>query len=124
MQIAHSALSTVGIAGRRVVATGRLDGSSPHTQGTLSHLLPATDELRFIPAYAGNAVARTSGSWPGSVHPRMRGERACAAPWPEPVFRFIPACAGNASQQIPAANDAAVHPRMCGERAGNTGNIP
>ena len=116
VQIAHSALSTVGIAGRRVVATGRLDGSSPHTQGTLSHLLPATDELRFIPAYAGNAVARTSGSWPGSVHPRMRGERACAAPWPEPVFRFIPACAGNATCASWASCARSVHPRMCGER--------
>ena len=53
----------------------RWDGSSPHTRGTPEsernqHLLP-----RFIPAYAGNASAPQQRGCPGSVHPRIRGER-------------------------------------------------
>ncbi len=51
-------------------------GSSPHTRGTPEsernqHLLP-----RFIPAYAGNASAPQQRGCPGSVHPRIRGERS------------------------------------------------
>ena len=72
--------------------------------------------LRFIPAYAGNAILFTKAFNHQPVHPRIRGERiaisrnsliqAGSSPhtrgtrhfWP-PLFsrfRFIPAYAGNA----------------------------
>ena len=137
MQIAHSALSTVGIAGRRVVATGRLDGSSPHARGTLSGALEKLVLLRFIPAYAGNASAPGFRGRPSSVHPRIRGERAstrlmahtvpgssphtrgtlrvpCCRRW---HIRFIPAYAGNAVRRSSPCSTLTVHPRIRGERS-------
>ena len=137
MQIAHSALSTVGIAGRRVVATGRLDGSSPHARGTLSGALEKLVLLRFIPAYAGNASAPGFRGRPSSVHPRIRGERAstrlmahtvpgssphtrgtlrvpCCRRW---HIRFIPAYAGNANPCPTSPSVPPVHPRIRGERS-------
>ena len=136
MQIAHSALSTVGIAGRRVVATGRLDGSSPHARGTLSGALEKLVLLRFIPAYAGNASAPGFRGRPSSVHPRIRGERAstrlmahtvpgssphtrgtlrvpCCRRW---HIRFIPAYAGNAHFCTCWHIACPVYPRIRGER--------
>ena len=136
MQIAHSALSTVGIAGRRVVATGRLDGSSPHARGTLSGALEKLVLLRFIPAYAGNASAPGFRGRPSSVHPRIRGER-CGCPavgdgtsGSSPhtrgtrirarqvhLFRrFIPAYAGNAHFCTCWHIACPVYPRIRGER--------
>ena len=115
-----------------VVATG----SSPHTRGTPEISQATTVFHRFIPAYAGNAGARTSGSWPGSVHPRMRGERRGIfnvlrlSPGSSPhtrgtrrtlsarrsTMRFIPAYAGNAESWRPRRSRHAVHPRIRGER--------
>ena len=86
-------------------------------RGTLAHLLPTADELRFIPAWAGNAARADRFHGLVSVHPRMRGERGStpgvtpqpsgssphARGTPENIMRnliekrFIPACAGNAS---------------------------
>ena len=146
MQIAHSALSTVGIAGRRVVATGRLDGSSPHARGTLSGALEKLVLLRFIPAYAGNASAPGFRGRPSSVHPRIRGERASTrlmahtVPGSSPHtrgtltsvlagilrVRFIPAYAGNAVRRSSPCSTLTVHPRMRGERLaqrGRTGSL-
>ena len=91
-------------------------GSSPHARGTRGSPEFPLYNVRFIPACAGNAAARTllkTSSW---VHPRMRGERvvaegyATAATGSSPHARgtrhqpassglgnrFIPACAGNA----------------------------
>ena len=136
MQIAHSALSTVGIAGRRVVATGRPDGSSPHVRGTPLSRFDLSQFLRFIPAYAGNAGPVTVLAWPPTVHPRMRGERgsfplmsisACgSSPHARGTRvhmrdilgdnRFIPACAGNAKKDLLGMPILSVHPRMRGER--------
>ena len=115
-----------------VVATG----SSPRTRGTLSNCPGDIGDLRFIPAYAGNA-ARGAFRRPGrSVHPRMRGERGfapgifastigssphargtrqCGHRRPD-LLRFIPACAGNASASLSDRARATVHPRMRGER--------
>ena len=53
-------------------------GSSPHTRGT--HTSRGADGFgtRFIPAYAGNAVATAPVAAAAAVHPRIRGERqAC-----------------------------------------------
>ena len=112
-------------------------------RGTLAHLLPTADELRFIPACAGNAWTGLLHGQDVPVHPRMRGERSSrsgpgvashgsslhARGTPldgQPRFaltRFIPACAGNAvSQGIETLSDA-VHPRMRGERIENLPDI-
>ena len=119
----------------------RWDGSSPHTRGTPEsernqHLLP-----RFIPAYAGNASAPQQRGCPGSVHPRIRGERyplpstkrlkfgssphtrgtpISVECWPKSV-RFIPAYAGNAGRSADVCERLAVHPRIRGERPVETG---
>ena len=93
-----------------------LDGSSPHTRGTL-HLVSIDQlERRFIPAHAGNAFLVFISRPRIAVHPRTRGERGLKASlnrWrygssphtrgtpvkvlgvPDAV-RFIPAHAGNA----------------------------
>ena len=102
-QVPESGLATVG-------------GSSPHTRGTLGRCDGCWCVVRFIPAYAGNALAENESfsRWP--VHPRIRGERhpggtggvpddgssphtrgtLCHARFHEGKFRFIPAYAGNA----------------------------
>ena len=50
-------------------------GSSPHTRGTRLHLSKEAAQVRFIPAYAGNAVTDTDRETCKTVHPRIRGER-------------------------------------------------
>ena len=96
------------------------------------------EQLRFIPACAGNAASASGSSPFQPVHPRVRGERATASAlsvrlagssprargtllrddgtlW---LNRFIPACAGNAPRNQSASGDGAVHPRVRGERFG------
>ncbi len=73
---------------------------------------------------------------PGTVHPRVCGERAysnrfsvslcgssprvrgtpCVSQIPRVVHRFIPACAGNAEGPAGGRRGGPVHPRVCGER--------
>ena len=105
-------------------------------RGTLAHLLPAADEPRFIPAYAGNAHTKTPVEPQDPVHPGMRGERRLRGlvligqPGSSPyargtqrgrtaglgLSRFIPACAGNAGTSPASTARHSVHPRMRGER--------
>ena len=91
-------------------------GSSPRVRGTRTRVCMEHAVTWFIPARAGNAVARTSGvlSYDGSS-PRVRGtrprrrSRRCR-------LRFIPARAGNAVGMNQVKLIATVHPRACGER--------
>ena len=91
-------------------------GSSPHTRGTLLAARNGVPELRFIPAYAGNAPPPPQTPPARAVHPRIRGERlkqenklmleVGSSPHTRgthevdgidsSVTRFIPAYAGNA----------------------------
>ena len=91
-------------------------GSSPHTRGTRRGRGRKRLFLRFIPAYAGNAVRAPLAMSSTSVHPRIRGERDHAqqvddgsrgsSPHTRGTrnqlllqlrrLRFIPAYAGNA----------------------------
>ena len=111
-------------------------GSSPHTRGTLGGKLDALRHVRFIPAYAGNALALHAGTSSPAVHPRIRGERSAGfSPGFAPggssphtrgtpysirvmprVHRFIPAYAGNAHARERIAVSYTVHPRIRGER--------
>ena len=112
-------------------------GSSPRMRGTHNEHQAAASHDRFIPAYAGNAVACRSSPAAMSVHPRVCGERV----WVDfPVIRdvgssprmrgtrsgididsradrFIPAYAGNAAHSFARLLAKSVHPRVCGERA-------
>ena len=90
-------------------------GSSPRARGTRDAERAAWKSIRFIPASAGNTTRAGSRPCPPSVHPRERGEHACArvpavfpngsSPrargtpqrflFPGDSLRFIPASAGN-----------------------------
>ena len=92
-----------------------LIGSSPRTRGTGHVHAAAAVVVRFIPAHAGNSIARSISSRATSVHPRARGEQrarrifariprgssprtrgTAPAPARRPrPQRFIPAHAGN-----------------------------
>ena len=110
-------------------------GSSPRVRGTLLLHHHAQQEMRFIPACAGNSRLRMSRVAPLTVHPRVCGELAfdgasarasCGSsprvrgtrrprPMRRAPRRFIPACAGNSTAGRRAARAARVHPRVCGE---------
>ena len=111
-------------------------GSSPHTRGTPHPGDIHQQRIRFIPAYAGNAMTRMFLWDTTAVHPRIRGERPYTAhasersagssphtrgtPGPleftRPAARFIPAYAGNAYQRDLKLVPTMVHPRIRGER--------
>ena len=120
------------------IHNARLSGSSPHTRGTPAADDPMTALVRFIPAYAGNALALHAGTSSPAVHPRIRGERdswknaAVSTSGSSPHTRgthvaalghrrrsrFIPAYAGNAHPRWKFGLATAVHPRIRGERMG------
>ena len=119
-----------------VLPTNTSPGSSPHTRGTRGQHHSASDGLRFIPAYAGNALGRIDQPEDGPVHPRIRGERHLElnmnnielgssphtrgtridADRYRPNTRFIPAYAGNAPRMPRRPTRSPVHPRIRGER--------
>ena len=110
-------------------------GSSPLARGTLHNRLSVFVYPRFIPACAGNSVARPSWKFKPSVHPRLRGELvvvgtstaqiAGSSPLARGTLsdpleyaaseRFIPACAGNSRIQPEQLLADTVHPRLRGE---------
>ncbi len=112
-------------------------GSSPRARGTVAEGRQRYHLGRFIPACAGNSVARPSGVQPSTVHPRVRGEqgiprnviRFCTGSSPRargtgprllPAsggHRFIPACAGNSMTRVVRKTLDAVHPRVRGEQS-------
>ena len=113
-----------------------LHGSSPHVRGTPKLQLLDAVVVRFIPACAGNARARSRRCARPSVHPRIRGERIDlyiitqgpngSSPHTRGTHertirravadRFIPAYAGNACAGARPSPCPAVHPRIRGER--------
>ena len=114
-------------------------GSSPRMRGTLGHYVPVTEQVRFIPAYAGNTLWSGVNSISAQVHPRVCGEHdprpdgisekigssprmRGTRPRQEHRFaagRFIPAYAGNTFACVDLHCLAPVHPRVCGEHIGN-----
>ena len=120
------------------VALRRMDsiGSSPRVRGTRHGAADVEQELRFIPACAGNSVCAAKGAPSKPVHPRVCGELARDGRRLGRDRRFIPACAGNSnhayaegtllngssprvrgtrSVRRPAGPKRPVHPRVCGE---------
>ena len=111
-------------------------GSSPRARGTDSPAIARGQELRFIPACAGNGSCADTPRSGRPVHPRVRGERGTTGRAPRARtgssprargtgehlrrggagLRFIPACAGNGSSGCDAGFQDPVHPRVRGER--------
>ena len=112
-------------------------GSSPPARGTRGACCNGNRVRRFIPACAGNTLAKDYGTSAVSVHPRLRGEHGfgitlaqlCHGSSPpargtprNPLrqnknTRFIPACAGNTLNKLKAHYRPPVHPRLRGEHA-------
>ena len=123
---------------QRIIRAGctKTTGSSPRVRGTGTQRGLMTQQLRFIPACAGNRERLRQGCRSGPVHPRVCGEQessglgltGCTGSSPrvrgtaaERValpgwLRFIPACAGNRSRRRTSSRRSAVHPRVCGEQ--------
>ena len=91
-------------------------GSSPLARGTACKRGPPHQQLRFIPAGAGNSERGCPGIFRAAVHPRWRGEQLPAARPGQSSVRFIPAGAGNRRRPAPAHRAAPVHPRWRGEQ--------
>ena len=109
-------------------------GSSPRVRGTDTARDPEGNELRFIPARAGNGAGRTRPPATGTVHPRACGERSpvkslknanigssprvrgteCGKQYVFLPRRFIPARAGNGRPPDMPLRRSTVHPRACG----------
>ena len=114
-------------------------GSSPRTRGTARSSAPGLTVYRFIPANAGNSLARLGGFRRLSVHPRERGEQVVIALGVDRVHgssprtrgtdrrvlvlhprgRFIPANAGNRFPALDPPVTGTVHPRERGEQTRN-----
>ena len=126
-------------------------GSSPRGRGTVYAHPDHGKEARFIPAWAGNRIAKTIVFAQPEVHPRVGGEQEMA---PHPSMskdgssprgrgtaartiddeggnRFIPAWAGNSWINKESPEIEPVHPRVGGEQTremahppGTTGSSP
>ncbi len=113
-------------------------GSSPRVRGTVNPDIPRLDDVRFIPACAGNRLTTRLMVCRKPVHPRVCGEQSGSVRTltvvdgssprvrgtvplrirPLVPFRFIPACAGNRLRRIRETGRMTVHPRVCGEQSG------
>ena len=91
-------------------------GSSPHTRGTPITRVPIAIYVRFIPAYAGNAMYGCSMLALLTVHPRIRGERRVVILTHDELPGSSPHTRGTRRLQVPAKVRDRVHPRIRGER--------
>ena len=92
-------------------------GSSPHTRGTLISFEGNTRNIRFIPAYAGNAGWEKHTDPMRTVHPRIRGERGCALVCADFAAGSSPHTRGTPRPQFLPMFCITVHPRIRGERS-------
>ncbi len=110
-------------------------GLSPLARGTQSLLSQFYEQIRFIPAGAGNTANGFAASASCTVYPRWRGEHGSMVADNRSTFglsplargtradcrsnrwylRFIPAGAGNTMAQIQLIKISAVYPRWRGE---------
>ena len=111
-------------------------------RGTLSESYSVGNEIRFIPARAGNTIELVGVMVEATVHPRACGEhdrrvrarerRYGSSPRVRGTLarphrhnrlaRFIPARAGNTPASHFAWRERTVHPRACGEHS-NRGSV-
>ena len=125
-----------GEQGHSVFVPWSAFGSSPRVRGTARRPRQSGTAIRFIPACAGNRLAKDCGQVRKSVHPRVCGEQTIlfslfvrkngssprvrgTAHRRQPRqhrLRFIPACAGNSWYCGKRRRRGTVHPRVCGEQ--------
>ncbi len=116
-------------------------GLSPLARGTPCEKCSRSNDRRFIPAGAGNTLARNNANPSGAVYPRWRGEHGNGPPWPHlpsglsPLARgtrflchclsiscrFIPAGAGNTYLIFRRRFSSPVYPRWRGEHCSCVG---
>ena len=72
-------------------------------------------QVRIIPAYAGNASQLTFAPVWSTDHPRVCGECLTVSGGQLGVVRIIPAYAGNAAMLADLESLRTDHPRVCGE---------
>ena len=120
-------------------------GSSPRVRGTERIDHQTGQQLRFIPACAGNSPHLSASGGDHPVHPRVCGEQILSVvpcetycgssprvrgtvlgvSGKDPSGRFIPACAGNRVEFYAIQDCMPVHPRVCGEQiVGAHGMMP
>ncbi len=93
----------------------RIHGSSPRGRGTRHAVAPLELNNRFIPAWAGNTRAATSGRIPAAVHPRVGGEHDPGARCPTFDAGSSPRGRGTRHGCRFRNTRFAVHPRVGGE---------
>ena len=93
-----------------------IDGSSPRVRGTVGRFLPMLDELRFIPARAGNGQRRARLVSRETVHPRACGERSSCQRRTNTTSGSSPRVRGTGQVSVGRDGPEPVHPRACGER--------
>ncbi len=125
-----------GTGASGVSSAAFLRGSPPRARGQGRRERGTPQPPRFTPACAGTGGRRPRGSFPASVHPRVRGDRVRVSEFSETFSgspprargqgthrrhagrrpRFTPACAGTGRPFPDAASWRAVHPRVRGDR--------
>jgi len=116
-------------------AIGKPRGSPPPARGALRRRAGGLVDSRITPACAGSTGGKYVNPWPGSDHPRLRGEHIpsspllrCIAGSPPPArgaqltrhlhqeaVRITPACAGSTSSVSSVMVRVPDHPRLRGE---------
>ena len=91
-------------------------GSSPLARGTRAALSDPANQLRFIPARAGNTSAAGLARAPETVHPRSRGEHGTWFPATRRSSGSSPLARGTRNRVAVLAG----HRRFIPARAGNT----
>ncbi len=94
-----------------------VDGSSPHTRGTLGLDHAQRHHGRFIPAHAGNTHAASLLWWRRAVHPRTRGEHNAKSHISRRCSGSSPHTRGTRHVCRPCGRFRPVHPRTRGEHA-------
>ena len=97
-----------------------VSGSSPLARGTFSSRRLALDEVRLIPARAGNIGKCPGGRHDWPAHPRSRGEHDMVFTPPKSVSGSSPLARGTFSSRRLALDEV----RLIPARAGNIGKCP
>ncbi|ESB96493.1 hypothetical protein SEES004_15761 [Salmonella enterica subsp. enterica serovar Senftenberg str. 361154004] len=100
-----------------VVSGDQTNGLSPLARGTRRRSAQKRQDLRFIPAGAGNTPFSLLTAIGIPVYPRWRGEHVFFAGSMSARARFIPAGAGNTPITESNCAVCAVYPRWRGEHA-------
>ena len=94
---------------------GRVRGLSPRMRGNLFDARDVGQQVRSIPAYAGEPCGRTSASWLATVYPRVCGGTQTAAETARDAYGLSPRMRGNLDEQLRRAVKEGSIPAYAGE---------